>query len=333
MTEKWWALAAFVLLSILAIYVGTYRVANDIREQDIYYSFVEGERITNLVNPYSRIHEGDMLVNQKYATYFPLFYELSALTIWLGLTRFPLWLQFWQLVFQAACVGVGALIFWKFYQKQWYLLGALATALWYFNGWTIFVSHVVHLDFLAVFPFVLGLFLYPRHRRLALLAFGLSLAIKQIAIFALPLFLIWEWRQAADKKMLRLTEAALLIGAIPFISALPFLWQDASGFIKSTLFSVTRQPQHVITALDIANYFDLEGFAARLPLLIAWGLVLLCAWKFRLPKYLSAFLVMLAFTEFNPVSFPQYMVWPMALLPLVIYELYDAYASRELAPT
>jgi hypothetical protein len=329
MIKNWWAIAALILLSILAFYVGTYRVANDIRDQDIYFSFVEGERITNFINPYSRIHEGDMVINQKYATYFPLFYEFSALSIWFGLSRFPHWLSFWQIVFQAASIGVGTLIFWKFYQKQWYLLGILAATLWYFNGWTIYVSYVVHLDFLAVFPFVLALFLYPRYRRLALLAFGVSLAIKQIAIFALPLFLIWEWQQPTNNKMPRLLEALLLIGVIPFVSSLPFLWQDTSGFIKSTLFSVTRQSQHVVNVSDIANYFDLEGLGARLPLLISWLLVLLCAWKFRLPKYLSAFLVILVFTEFNPVSFPQYLVWPAALFPFVIYESYEAYTALE----
>jgi hypothetical protein len=333
MIKKWWPIAAFILLSILGFYVGTLRIANDIREQDIYFSFVEGERITNFVNPYSRIHEGDMVVNQKYATYFPLFYELSAMSIWFGLSRFLHWLSFWRIVFQAANIGIGTIIFWKFYQKQWYLLGILASALWYLNGWTIFVSYVVHLDFLAVLPFVLSLSLYSRYRRLALLVFGLSLAIKQIAIFAFPLFLIWEWQQATNNKTLKLLEAVFLIGVIPFVSAIPFLWQDASGFIKSTLFSVTRQSQHVVNPLDIANYFNLEGFAARVPLLIFWLLVLLCAWKFRLPKYLSTFLVMLVFTEFNPVSFPQYLVWPMALLPFVVYELYDAYRLSELATT
>ena len=48
------------------------------KKEDIYYTFVEGNRLINGVNPYERVLFGDMRHNDKYATYFPLFYVLSG---------------------------------------------------------------------------------------------------------------------------------------------------------------------------------------------------------------------------------------------------------------
>ncbi len=56
----------------------------DTSERDVYYAWLEGKRILENQNPYARILDGDMLNNDKYATYFPAFYLLSSLTRALG---------------------------------------------------------------------------------------------------------------------------------------------------------------------------------------------------------------------------------------------------------
>ena len=54
-----------------------------------------------------------------------------------------------------------------------------------------------YLDPLALLMFALSLILYQRRPRAACLVFGLSLAIKHLALFVAPLFVIWEYRRGA----------------------------------------------------------------------------------------------------------------------------------------
>jgi hypothetical protein len=119
-----------------------------------------------------------------------------------------------------------------------------------------------------------------------------------------------------------------VIAIVPFLASLPFLLDDAFGFFKSILFSVTRSPVQGLRAIDLSTYLRLTGINSRLPLLIILFVVYSLAWKYKLPRYLSAFLVMFAFTEFNPVGISQYMAWPMALLPFVMFELVDFQEGR-----
>ena len=325
MIKKYLAISAFILLALLACFVAYRQRDVDLTDQDIYYSWVEGTRIANGENPYSRIHQSNMRENDKYATYFPLFYELSALAIIAGLNQFPEWLELWRAVFLLFNLGIGLLIFLKFYAKQWYLIGLLASILWFFNRWTLFVTYVVHLDILAIFPFLLALELFPKQPKTSFVSFGFSLAIKQIAIFVVPLFVVWSLLEEGGRKLRTTIRTLVFLTSVPLLSAIPFLLQDTTGLVKSVLFSVTRTPSRGLRAIDLSSYLELGGLAARLPLLIVLVVILAIAWKRGLPKYTSAFLVMVAFTEFNPVSFSQYMAWPLALLPFVIFELCEMY--------
>lgn len=56
-----------------------------IKEIDIYYSYIDGQRILNGENPYARIMSSDMMKNKKYSTYFPIFFVLSYLAQAAGL--------------------------------------------------------------------------------------------------------------------------------------------------------------------------------------------------------------------------------------------------------
>ena len=90
---------AFLLLVVLAREVNQAIPVPQLENQDIYYSYLEGSRLRDGKNPYARILDGNMLDNQKYATYFPLFYEISYISQKWGLHPYLKWILFWQPVF------------------------------------------------------------------------------------------------------------------------------------------------------------------------------------------------------------------------------------------
>jgi uncharacterized membrane protein len=85
---------------------------------------------------------------------------------------------------------------------------------------------------------VLSLGVFGKYRKVSLLFFSFSLAIKQIAIFLAPLYLIWEYHHSRSLK--KTIIAGLWIISIPLISSLPFILWNMEGFFKSIAFSATR---------------------------------------------------------------------------------------------
>lgn len=77
-----------------------------------------GKRILSGENPYARVLAGDMRENDKYATYFPLLYLLSAAAQWAGLRDYDSWIFFWRQVFFLFTLAVGFLIFHVLYQRR-----------------------------------------------------------------------------------------------------------------------------------------------------------------------------------------------------------------------
>ena len=75
----------------------------------------------------------------------------------------------------------------------------LVVSFWYFNRWVLTASQIAALDFIPIFLVVVSLGVFERHRKTSLLLFSLSLAIKQIAIFIAPLYLIWEYQREYPK--------------------------------------------------------------------------------------------------------------------------------------
>src|SRR6185295_5461306 len=138
----------FLILLFLAWRVyGIVGVAKTIEQEDIYYSFTEGQRILNGENPYARVLTGNMRDNKKYATYFPLFYELSYASQALGLEQFATWLVFWRRVFIVFNLGTAFLLFYAFWRFDMEWIGIFAAVFWLFNRWTLTVMSIVHLDF------------------------------------------------------------------------------------------------------------------------------------------------------------------------------------------
>ena len=332
--RAWGWIAALIVLMICAALLQIATWENDARRVDIYYLYLDGQRLTAGENPYARVLEGNMRENDKYTTYFPAFIELSYLTQRLGLPDFDPWLVFWRWVFLLTNLGIMGLLFWAFQSRGAPLLGIIAAAFWAFNRWTLFLLRVSGMDFLPLLFLLVSLLLLPRdrYRLLAMVLFGLSLALKQLAIFLLPLYLIYAYHCAPRHKLREALIAALAIGAPVLVSSLPFLFWDLKGFVKSIAFSATRsQYQFAPVAGSLDMYLNLNGLAARLPMLAVMALIYWAAWREKLSILYSALLVMAVFAGFNAIFFDQYMVWFILLLPLGLLEL--VHTQPHLSPT
>jgi len=309
---------AVLAIALIAIRVNLRFWSLDTIGSDTYYSWIEGRRILDDRNPYERILHGDMEENNKYATYFPLFYEASALVQRLGIRQYQAWIDFWRYIFLGCNVAVGLALCALLFSRRTWALALLAMPFWYFNRWTLTASAIAALDFIPIFLMILSLGLFERYRKTSLLLFGCSLAIKQIAIFLVPLYLVWEYQQTRSFK--KTVFAGLWIASIPVLSSIPFLVWNAEGFFKSIAFSATRTALNHFGAESIDSILNLNGLVARIPFLIMLCGVYFIAWQKMAGRYGSVMLVMAIFIAFNSVLFQHYPAWLMPFLPLAVGE-------------
>lgn len=292
--------------------------AVDTAGRDIYYSWVEGSRILQGADPYARILAGDMLENDKYATYFPLFYLLSAGSQALGWRDYDSWLAAWRVIFLVCQVGIGLLIWIIYAQYRQWLAGLLAAMLWWLNSWSLIVTYIAHLDTIPILFLVMSLYWLDKRPKTALLLLSLSLALKQIAIFVAPLYLIWIWRASRQRR--DIAAAILILVSVPLVTSLPFLAWSAEGYVRSISFSMTRFA-YVEQSIGVI-LFGSGGLLSRLPMLVGCGFVYLLAWRGVLGRYTSSMLSMLAFGLLTPVFFVQYMIWIIALILLTPCDMF-----------
>lgn len=315
----------FLLVGIMALAIALIAVRVNLRfwsldtvGSDTYYSWIEGRRILDGRNPYERILHGNMEENEKYSTYFPLFYEASALVQDMGIRQYQAWIDFWRYFFLAGNIATGLALCAIIFSRRTWALALLAMPFWYFNRWTLSASATVALDFIPIFLMVLSLGMFERYRKTSLLLFSFSLAIKQIAIFLAPLYLVWEYQQSRSIK--KTVIAGLLIMSIPLLSSIPFLLWNAEGFVKSIAFSATRTALNHFGAESIDSILNLNGLLARLPFLIMLCAGYFTAFQKAMGRYGSAMLVMGIFIAFNSILFLHYPAWLMPLLPLAASE-------------
>lgn len=326
--ERW----IFLLVAIIALATALIAVRVNLRfwsidtvGYDTYYSWVEGRRILRGQNPYERILHGSMEENNKYATYFPLFYESSALVQRMGIRQYHPWITFWRYIFLGCNIAIGFALCAMLFSRRTWVLALLAMPFWYFNRWTLNTSASVALDFIPIALMIFSLGLFDRHRKTSLLLYSFSLAIKQIGIFVAPLYLVWEYHQTRSIK--KTIIAGLWIISIPLLSSIPFLFWNAEGFFKSIAFSATRSALNHFGAESIDSILNLSGLPARIPFLIMLCAAYFAAWQKPLARYGSAMLVMAIFIAFNSILFQHYPVWLMPLLPLAVGEW--IYSSKE----
>jgi uncharacterized membrane protein len=319
-------LAGLGLIALLGLGVNLPFWAYDPREQDIYYAWLEGGRILDGDNPYARVLASDMRTNDKYATYLPGFYLLSAAVQALGVREFDSWLLFWRPVVLACNLAIAASLFIASARRGRSFLGLCFAIFWLCNRWTLYTSRIVHLDFLAILPLLAALALLPARRRTSMLLLGVSLTIKQLAVFVLPICVLWAWRRADPRRWRDAAAALAWVAIVPLIVSLPFLLWNADAFLRSILFSATRAPDNLVPglhSLDTLIGMTLPWFAgllARVPMVLLMALAWVAALRREVGLYTGSLLVFLIFLGFNSVLFMQYFVWALALVPLALLE-------------
>lgn len=319
--------SAVVLMIFLAYIVNISLFQPSIKGYDIYFSYVEGQRLLNGENPYARILAGDMRQNQKYATYFPVFYELSALSQKMGLASEESWIAFWRMVFMGFEFATAILLYLLLTKRNLLWAGVFAAAFWLFNRWTLNVVQLQNLDFIPIFLLLLSLDLFPRKKWLSLFLFSLSLGFKQIAIFAAPIYLIWVFQMTGKDWLRQLFKSGLVIASVPFVTAIPFLLWDAKAFIKSILFSATRLSGSYSEVASIDTLMKWDGLPGRAVMLILIAFVYLLVFQKQTQKYFSIFLVLMVFIAFNNSLFPQYVLWAIPLFLLTLADFHQTARS------
>ena len=192
------AVAAYLFLSTGLAYVTIKRhIGKDYSTLDIYFVQQEGVRLAQGENPYVRILQGNMRENQKYPTYVPLVYLCSAVTsLTLG-EQYRDFQLFWSPVCVLSHFAIGLLLLLVLGRRCGTFYGVLIGVYWALGRWPLMAMTGEFQDPPALLAFALSLILYQRRSRAACLVFGLSLAIKHLALFVAPLFVIWEYRRGA----------------------------------------------------------------------------------------------------------------------------------------
>lgn len=302
--------------------------SHDARGEDIYYTYLEGERLIQGENPYARVIGRDLRENDKYATYFPGFYIISALSQKAGLSDFTQWIGFWQVLFMLAGLLIGCVVFSIPALKGDLIFAAFSAAFWLFNRWTMHIVRVSEMDFLALLMLVLSVTLLNRKPAWSYLLFGVSLSLKQMGFYLIPLFIIWAWDQRTHSRPRRSFAWSIVqMSIVPAILILPFLLWSAEGFINSVFISVSRNPFSLGGAQSVDALLGMTGLSAKLLMFTLFLAVYLLSYLKRVRSSLAVLLILMIFMGFNSVYFPSYFVWVIPFIPLTIYE-YVGYLER-----
>jgi len=312
--------AALLVLAVATLFFHRRLVGTAPGREDVHSAWTEAERLAHGNNPYDHVLSGDMLHNASYATYLPVYYLLAAASYKAGVTDYMDWLRIWRPVCELAQFAIAAFLLIVIARRNSLAAALCSSFFWYFDRWTLAVVSMAHLDTSALLFLLLSLHLFERNKTASPLLFGLSLSIKQVALFLIPFYLLWEFRSGPrDTAVRRTVKAALLLGAIPLLLSLPFLIWSAEAFVKSILFSATRLPVSDFPAPSFDAAMRLVGLPAKVPMLGLMLLTFLAAFARRMGRYATSLMILTVFLDFNSVLYTQYMVWAVPFLPLALF--------------
>ncbi|OLS23380.1 MAG: hypothetical protein HeimC2_26910 [Candidatus Heimdallarchaeota archaeon LC_2] len=322
---KWTSLVIITIL-VLVIEVTVAGIFDDpkshLEREDIFFVWQEGEKISNGANPYAAILDGNLIENEKYATYLPFFYLLASLFQILGFTSFKEWVIFFRILSAIFYLAIAYFLFLKSYKKS-VIFSIFVTMYWIFNRWSIVVVYVVNIDFIPLFLMIISLYYYDTHRNMSLITYAFSLSMKHLAIFLLPIYLILLLRDSEITSIKDYGFSILKIVGIPLIFAIPFIILDPKAFLYSMAFSGTRHPKGLFDEFYESapeGTFIAFGIANRIFMVLIMALVYLLFQSNKIERFTTSFLIFVIFIEFNLVLFDQYRVWRIALLPLMLLE-------------
>ncbi|HUV46982.1 MAG TPA: hypothetical protein VMW29_02500 [Candidatus Bathyarchaeia archaeon] len=312
----------FFCLVTITCFVILANYKRDTLGDDIHFVWLEGQRLLFGENPYERILLGNMREDNYYAIYFPFFYSFSALTQILGLSEYTKWLVFWRPVSLFFNLGIAFLIFEILLRNKKWLAACFSVLFWLFNRWTLHGTLAAYLDFMPLFFLMLSLIIFKKYQWPSLLIFSFSLAIKQMGIFLIPLYLIWVGQSSQKNAWFQIVIAFLVIFSIPIFISLPFVFWNAEAFFKSIMFSTTRLAATNFGEPSISSIIGLTGIPARIPMFFLLCLIYLAVLRKEIKKYLAVLLTMFTFVYFSPVLFSQHLCWVVCFIPLTLVDKY-----------
>lgn len=292
---------------------------------DIEYVWREGAGILEGGNPYekaAKIAHG----SDKYATYFSLSYIVSAIIQQAGFDSFESWLTVVRPIILLSQLATACLVFVYLYKKEYLVLGLVGFFIILFHRFTLYPGRIFQVDFPSIMFLVLGMMLLPQKWKTGYLLIGISIAIKQMSIIAIPIFLIWEFKK--QKSIRASVIALLLILAIPCITLLPFVLDSPIGVRNSLAFSANRVAGGDFTSPDITTMLSLTGSLSRIGMYGLIALIFAAFWKKEVGMYGAILAIFTIFIGFNPVLFFHYLAWIVPFIPLALSE---ATSSRALS--
>ncbi len=284
---------------------------------DIEYVWKEGGEILAGKNPYARA-QVDTKSGSKYATYFPLSYIASAAIQKIGYTSFDSWMTIMRPLILGSQLFCAAIVLYYLAKKRLFALALLAFFLIIFHRFALYPARVTHIDFPAIALLLAGLILLRTKPRIAYILIGTSLAIKQMAIFIIPILLIYVWQQHRSAK--KALVSIFFIALVPLITFAPFIIDNPTGVFRSITYSANRTSTGDFASPDIATMLALDGLWARLPMLVMFVLVYIAAGHKEIRLFGACLAIFTIFIGFNPVLFFQYLAWIIPFIPLAISE-------------
>lgn len=284
---------------------------------DIEYVWKEGGEILKGKNPYTRA-TGNIKNGSKYATYFPLSYIISAGIQKMGFASFDSWMKIVRPIILISQLISATLVLYYLARKGKLAMGLFAFFIILFHRFTLYPARVTHIDFPAIALLLAGMMLLRKKPGMAYTLIGISLAIKQMAMFMIPALLIYAWHQKKSAK--KVTMSFLLMALVPIVTLTPFIIDNPKGTAQSILFSVERAATGDFASPDLATTLALDGIWGRIPMLGMFLLVYLACWRREMHLFGATLAIFTIFAGFNPVLFFQYLAWVIPFVPLAISE-------------
>ncbi len=316
--------AAFQLLATrpLVVVLGHELMAQSTDGKDIYYYWHRGQQIAEGQDPYLCVLDNSCL-DHKNPGHFPLFYWLSAAVQKIGLASYEEWINFWHPVFILAGIAVGIIIFITLYRRGQPFLALFSLLFWLFNRWSLYVVEIGQVDFLPILFLALSVVLFDKRRRLSILCFSVSLALKQLAIFLVPLYLVLLWQRTTKDRLRTMLEGVSLMASVPLLASAPFLIAHPQAMPRALIFSLTRNAAD-LGAPSFSHVVFLQGVSSIIFMLLLMGLVCLITYLKKAPLSVGALAIYFSFIAFNGVVFNQYFLWFVVFIPFALSDLFQA---------
>jgi len=299
----------------------------DLVGKDISFYLFRGGQIASGINPYDCVTDPDEECF-GYPTHLPGMYLITAGFVVAGVDDLNEWATAWRPLSFATWLAVGLVLFIYSYVRKQPALAVAALGFWLFNRWSLYVLKVAHTDFLGVLLMVLSIVSVGRWPMTAAVLLGTSLAVKQVGVLLVPLFLIAAWRVHS----FRLPKIFLLIGLIllmPVATSIPFLVANPEAAIQGWLTAATRPAQTLYEGVpSFDQWLDITGPSKSMVMLALVLCAYVAAWRKSVGMVGGALLIMAIVIGFTHVLFHQYVVWFIPLIPLAIADMIDNRTSK-----